>query len=400
MVVGDNFLKKKLAGVLPFLDEKQRRIIVAAEAKAFGRGGIQVLSEVTGMSRTTIRKGIRELTSKKSNHLRIRVRGGGRKRLVESEKRLKIELEKLIEPTTRGDPETTLRWTCRSVRNISEALGKIGIAISHQSVASILDEMEYSLQGNRKTKEGKSHPDRDAQFKFINKQAIKFIKKSNPVISVDTKKKELIGLYKNDGREWRKKDSPLDVNGHDFPDPKVPKAIPYGVYDIGANKGWVNVGVTADTAEFAVESIRQWWRRLGKKRYSKSKNLLICADCGGSNGYRSRLWKAQLQEFSNEENISVSICHFPPGTSKWNKIEHRLFSFITMNWRGKPLTSYQVIVNLIGATRTKSGLTVEVRLDKKIYKKGIKIPKELFDRINLTRHTFHGDWNYTIKPNT
>jgi|SRR5215210_132651 len=399
MLAGDNSLKKKLAGVLPFLDEKQRRILVASEAKAIGRGGIQVLSEITGLSRTTIRKGIRELMSMENKSDGIRARGGGKKKLVESEKRLRIELEKLIEPTTRGDPETSLRWTCRSVRNISEALRRNGIAISHQSVANILSEMEYSLQGNRKTKEGKNHPDRDVQFKFINKMASKFIKSDEPVISVDTKKKELIGLYKNNGREWRKKDRPLDVNGHDFPDPKVPKAIPYGVYDIGANSGWVNVGVTADTAEFAVESIRYWWKRQGQKKYSKSKKLLICADSGGSNGYRSRLWKAQLQEFSNEENISVSVCHFPPGTSKWNKIEHRLFSFITMNWRGKPLTSYQVILNLIGATKTKTGLTVEVRLDKKVYKKGIKIPKEVFEKINLERNKFHGDWNYTIKPN-
>jgi transposase len=396
---GDNALKKKLSGVLPFLDEKQRRILIASEAKVLGRGGIEFLSEITGMSRPTIRRGMKELSSKSSG-VGIRKTGGGRTKITNKEKNLKKDLEKLIEPTTRGDPESPLRWTCKSVRNLAESLRQNGIKISHQSVANILHEMEYSLQGNRKTKEGKSHPDRDQQFNYINSTVKKSLKYHHPVVSVDTKKKELIGNFKNAGQEWKSKGKGDQVKSHDFPDPKVPKAIPYGVYDIGLNHGWVNVGITADTAEFAVESIRYWWKsKIRRKIYSKSRKLLICADSGGSNGYRSRLWKAELQKLSNEENIIITVCHFPPGTSKWNKIEHRLFSFITMNWRGKPLKSYQTIISLIASTKTKTGLQVEVRLDKKIYQKGIKIPKEIFEALNIIRHSFHGEWNYSIKPN-
>jgi Rhodopirellula transposase DDE domain len=276
---------------------------------------------------------------------------------------------------------------------------KQGYNVSHQTVASILHDLDYSLQGNRKTKEGKNHPDRDAQFKHINKTVKSFLAtKKAPVISVDTKKKELVGNYKNAGKEWKIKGKPEEVNGHDFPDPKIPKAVPYGVYDVGSNTGWVNVGITADTAEFAVNGIKYWWEKVGKKRYPKSNELLICADAGGSNGYRSRLWKKELQKFSDYEKINVSVCHFPPGTSKWNKIEHRLFSFISINWRGKPLLTYQTIINLISSTKTKTGLQVKAKLDKKTYKKGIKVSKEEMRLLNITRDKFHGEWNYTVKP--
>ena len=286
---------------------------------------------------------------------------------------IKQRIEDLIEPDVIGDPESPLRWTTKSVRNISDFLLKEGCEVSHQTVASILYELEFSLQGNRKTQEGKNHPDRDAQFKHINKIVKQFLKMKLPVISVDTKKKELVGNYKNPGKEWEKKANPRKVNGHDFPDPAMPKAVPYGVYDIKNNAGWVNVGMSADTAEFAVDSIRYWWNNVGKLKYPNAKRLLICADAGGSNSYRSRLWKKELQRFCDDTNLQVSVCHFPPGTSKWNKIEHRLFSFISINWRGKPLLTYQTIINLISSTKTKTGLTVKARLNKKKYKKGIKV---------------------------
>ncbi len=325
------------------------------------------------MSRSTVAKGVREYETGEVDVTRARDKGGGRKRLTLQHPEIKQSIEHIIDSDSRGDPESPLRWTCKSVRNIADFLADEGYDVSHMSVARILHEMDYSLQANRKTKEGEDEPDRGQQFRFISKTCKRYLSRGEPVISVDTKKKELIGEYKNARREWHEKDRAVEVNGHDFPSPKVPKAIPYGIYDVGDDSGWVNVGVTADTAEFAVSSIRHWWQYVGSRRYPETKKLLICADAGGSNGYRLRLWKKELQEFCDARRIEVSVCHFPPGTSKWNKIEHRLFSFISINWRGKPLTSYQVIINLITSTATKTGLKVKARLDKKKYSKGIKV---------------------------
>ena len=393
-------LKKKLAAILPELNERQRRLVVAAEAIAYGYGGINFLSEITGISVPTIRRGVREINAGRNHGLseRIRIEGGGRKKVTVTNPEIKAALEEIIEPETRGDPETPLRWTCKSVRNIADALQSEGCNVSYQTVANILHDLQYSLQGNKKTKEGKDHPDRDQQFKHISSLVKKFLSAKNPVISVDTKKKELVGNYKNPGREWQGKGKPTEVNGHDFPGPNVAKALPYGVYDIGDNAGWVNVGITADTAEFAVASIKKWWRGMGKRRYPKSKKLMVCADAGGSNGYRSRLWKRELQRFADEEDISISVSHFPPGTSKWNKIEHRLFSFISINWRGKPLLNYRTVINLIASTTTKCGLEVKARLDKKSYKKGVKVSDDEMMSLNIVNDDFHGEWNYTIKP--
>lgn len=390
-------LKEKLSILLPILNEKQRRILVATEANGLGHGGIEVLANITGISRPAIRRGLEEVRTGDYEPERIRRVGAGRKRLTEKNPGLVHAIETLIDPSTRGDPESPLRWTSKSVRKIAKALEDQNYSVSHQTVANILSDQEYSLQGNKKTKEGKSHPDRDQQFQYIYKLTKTFLSKKDPVISVDAKKKELVGNYKNIGKEWERKGQPNEVNGHDFPDPKVPRAIPYGIYDIGDNKGWVNVGITSDTAEFAVETIRQWWRRMGKNRYPKSRKILICADSGGSNSYRSRLWKKELQELADQEKIDFSVCHFPPGTSKWNKIEHRLFSVISQNWRGKPLLSYQIIVNLIASAKTEAGLTVKVILDKRKYKKGIKIPDVVMEKLKIKRHDFHGEWNYTIR---
>lgn len=368
-------LKIKLSGLLPELNERQRRLVVGAEAQALGYGGIKVLSEITGMSSPTIRKGILDLNSKKKRTWAVRRSGGGRKKATEKYPELTSILQEIIEPDTRGDPESPLRWTCKSVRNITDLLEKEKLVVCPKTVATILHELEYSLQSNKKTKEGANHPDRNQQFLYINSIAKKFLKNGSPVISVDTKKKEMVGNYKNPGKEWTIKGQPIEVNGHDFPDKKFPKAVPYGVYDIADNKGWVNVGIAADTAQFAVESIRQWWKRMGKPRYPNARNLIIFADAGGSNAYRSRLWKRELHKFSREENFKITVCHFPPGTSKWNKIEHRLFSFISMNWRGKPLLSYQTIVNLIASTTTNTGLKITARLDKRKYQKGLEVSK-------------------------
>jgi transposase len=393
-------LRLKLSALLPLLNERQRRILLASEAKALGRGGVSIVAEITGMSRQTIYDGIKDLGDHRSPE-RARKPGGGRKRLTEVEPNLLNVLEEIVDPTSRGDPESPLRWTCKSVRNISDVLTGKGFSIGRQSVAKILHELDYSLQANRKTSEGKKdHPDRDAQFQYINKRAKTFLRKEMPVISVDTKKKELIGKYKNDGHEWEKKGEPVKVLSHDFPDPNVPKAVPYGVYDVGKNQGWVNVGMAADTAEFAVESINQWWKKMGQKRYPKATEIYICADSGGSNGYRIHLWKYELQKFCDRENIKVTVSHYPPGTSKWNKIEHRLFSYITKNWRGRPLIDFRTVVDLIASTTTKTGLSVKVRLDKKNYKKGIKVPAKEVERLNILRHKFHGEWNYTIIPRT
>lgn len=399
MPLGTKLLKRKFSKLLPLLNEKQRRIAAASEAKALGHGGISIVSKAMGISRPAIYRGLKDLRSKRVVP-GVRRSGGGRKQLTEQQPRLKREIEKLVEPTTRGDPESLLKWSCKSTRKISVALQQKGFSVSHQSVAHLLrDEMGYSLRANVTTKEGKDHIDREQQFQHINAAAKRFLSNQDPVISVDTKKKELVGNYKNAGREWEQQGHPVEVSGHDFPDPKVNKAVPYGSYDVGDNKGWVNVGTTSDPAEFAVESIRYGWQEVGKKQYLRSRSLLICADSGGSNGYRSHLWKRELQRFSNETGLKISVCHFPPGTSKWNKIEHRLFSFITMNWRGKPLRSYRTIVNLIAATTTKTGLTVKVRLDKRKYKQGLKVSQQELERINLLKNDFHGEWNYTIAPN-
>ena len=380
------------------MNERQRRILVAAEARAYGRGGVQTIAMITGISRPTIYRGLAELGDHSSPE-RVRKTGGGRKKITVTADGLLDALENLIEPTTRGDPESPLRWTCKSVRKLTDDLSEEGFEVGRQTVASLLHDLDYSLQANRKTSEGKAdHPDRDAQFHYINKQVKAFLRRKGPVVSVDTKKKELIGKYKNGGREWRKKREPIKVLSHDFPDPNVPKAVPYGVYDIGDNKGWVNVGTAADTAEFAVESISQWWKLMGKKRYRRKGDLLICADSGGSNGYRIHLWKHELQKFADRENLAITVCHFPPGTSKWNKIEHRLFSYITMNWRGRPLVDYRTVVNLIASTTTKTGLIVKVRLDKRRYKKGIKVPSHEIKNLKIYPHKFHGEWNYTIRP--
>jgi transposase len=391
-------LRKKLSGILPILNERHRRLLVGAEALSLGYGGIKALSDITGMSCKTVRRGIKELKNKDKITKFIRIAGGGRKKKVDQYPKLKKIIEGLIEADTRGDPESPLKWTCKSVRNIANLLQRKGYNISYKTVASILHDLDYSLQGNKKTKEGKNHPDRDLQFRHINKTAKKFLLMNDPVISVDTKKKELVGNYKNGGKEWEKKGLPKEVNGHDFPSQSVPKAVPYGVYDIANNVGWVNVGISADTAEFAVGSIQYWWKKIGKEKYKESKKILICADAGGSNSYRSRLWKKKLQEFCDAEKIQVSICHFPPGTSKWNKIEHRLFSFISMNWRGKPLRTYQTIINLISSTKTTTGLTVKARLDKHVYEKGIKITEKEMSFLNICQNKFHGEWNYTISP--
>ena len=389
----------KLAVVLPHLNEKQGRILIAAEANNFGYGGIQTLSDLTGVSRPTIYRGIRDLNESgkdKTPQDRIRLKGGGRKKILDKNPEIVKALENLIEPSRRGDPGSPLRWTCKSVRSLERELNQRGYKISYPSITAILKELEYSLQASRKTAEGKTHSDRDEQFLFINKRAKWFLDRNLPVISVDTKKKELVGNYKNNGRQWRKKKNPLKVKVHDFPDPGTPKAVPYGVYDIAKNEGWVNVEISADTSEFAVESIRQWWKKMGKRRYPKSKQILICADRGGSNGYRLHLWKYELQKFCDQEGLKITICHYPPGTSKWNKIEHRLFSYISMNWRGQPLMTYQTIVDLIASTTTKAGLKVQARIDTKKYKKGIKVPKEKMEEIKIKKSSFHGEWNYTI----
>ena len=398
MDVRDSSLRRKLAAILPLMNEKQRRVIAAAEAQSYGRGGIQTVARITGMSRQTIYRGLSDLQTGAVSQ-RIRGPGGGRKRLGEHQPDLVKKLEALIEPGVRGDPQSTLRWTTLSTRKLEAALQQDGQQISYHSVANLLHELDYTLQGNRKGSEGVvDHPQRNAQFQYINDQAGLFLRRRLPVISVDTKKKELVGAYKNAGREWRPKGDPIEVLTHDFPDPEVPKAVPYGVYDIGHNSGWVNVGMGADTGEFAVESIRQWWKHMGQERYPRARSLLICADSGGSNGYRLHLWKRELQALATQQRFTITVCHFPPGTSKWNKIEHRLFSFITLNWRGRPLTDYRTIVSLIAATTTRTGLTVKARLDRRAYKRGIKVSAKEMKSLNLTPHEFHGEWNYTIKP--
>jgi len=385
------------------MNERSRRLWAATEARAIGWGGVSRVARAIGLARNTIAAGLRELKRRgrpvRWEHERVRRPGGGRKRLTDCQPEVIGKLEALIEPTVRGDPQSALRWTTLSVRKLEGALHKAGMTVSFRTVANLLKTLNYTLQGQFKRSEGKVDVrDRDAQFRYINDQAVAALRARRPVISVDTKKKELVGHYKNGGREWRPKGDPIEALTHDFPDPEVPKAVPYGVYDIGENKGWVNVGMSGDTGEFAVQSIRAWWRYMGKPRYPKARRLLICADSGGSNGYRCHLWKRELQRFATEENLTVTVCHFPPGTSKWNKIEHRLFSFITANWRSRPLTDYRTIVNLIAGTTTKTGLTVKARLDRRTYKRGLKVTEKEMKALNLKPHDFHDEWNYKISP--
>lgn len=391
-------LTAKFRALWPHLDERTRRLTAASEAKALGYGGVTVVHRACGLSRKAIRKGIQEIEAGVRLEGRIRRPGGGRKRITESDPKLVERLEEIIDEQTRGDPESPLRWTCKSTRAIADALLRSKHPVSHTKVAQILHQQGYSLQGNRKTEEGEDHPDRDAQFRHINAAVKQYLKQGWPVISVDTKKKELIGNYYNGGQQWLPAKQPHTVRGHDFPHPDVPRAYPYGIYDIGRNTGFVNVGTDHDTGSFAVASIRGWWRHEGKGLYRKANRLLITADGGGSNGWRLRLWKLELQKFADESGLTVSVCHFPPGTSKWNKIEHRLFSFISSNWRGEPLRDYETIVNLIAETTTAKGLRVTCRLDRRKYRTGRKVTPEEMEQVNIYRDKFHGEWNYVIKP--
>jgi len=392
-------LKRKLRPAWPHLDERTRRIMAATEAMSLGYGGVSLVSRACGLSRKAIRKGIRELGARGRPMVgRIRRPGAGRRSITQSDPRLVETLEALIDEQTRGDPESALRWICKSTRSIAEELSAQDHPVSHMKVAQILHDLDYSLQSNRKTLEGIDHPDRDAQFRHINLTVKKCLGQAIPVISVDTKKKELIGNYDNAGRQWRTTKQPIQVQGHDFPGPEIARAFPYGIYDIGRNAGFVNVGTDHDTGAFAVASIRGWWRAQGRKIYPDAKTILITADGGGSNGWRLRLWKLELQKFADQTALGISVCHFPPGTSKWNKIEHRLFSFISSNWRGEPLRDYETIVNLIAGTTTAKGLKVTCRLDRRKYPTGREVSDEEMQRVNLERNKFHGEWNYVIKP--
>ncbi len=384
----------------PFLDEKSRRLMIATESKVIGHGGIGVVSKSTGVSRTTISTGLRELKNPELiDTSRIRKEGGGRKKEVEKLPAIEKELEKLIEPALRGEPDSPLMWTSKSLRKLSVELKLKGFNVSHKLVGEILKAKGFSLQANRKTDEGKGHPDRNQQFEHIHLKVKDFQENNQPVISVDAKKKELIGNFKNNGKEWHKEKEPEKVKVYDFLSDAEGKAIPYGVYDLSQNNGWVSVGIDHDTAEFAVETIKKWWTKMGKPSYPNAERLLITADGGGSNSSRSRLWKKEIQKLSNETGLTIEVCHFPPATSKWNKIEHRLFSFISQNWRGKPLVSYQVIVSLIASTKTEKGLKVTCELDTRTYDTGIKITEEEMETIDLEKNDFHGEWNYKIKPN-
>ncbi len=393
-------IKEKYRLLSSFLNERTKRLWSAVEAQVIGHGGIQLLSQITGQSRTTITRGMKELQTGElaASPNRIRIEGGGRKGAMEKSPEIEKALLQLVEPTVRGEPESPLLWTTKSLRNLAEALKRQGYRVSHTLVGQILKENDFSLQANRKTEEGKNHPDRDAQFNHIHQEVLAFQKEKNPVISVDAKKKELVGNYQNKGVEWREKKHPAEVKVYDFLSQAQGKAIPYGVYDIANNKGWVNVGIDKDTAEFAVQIIRNWWYQMGKELYPEAQKLLITADSGGSNGVRVRLWKKELQALANETQLEISVCHFPPGTSKWNKIEHRLFSYLTQNWRARPLVSYEVIVNLIAGTKTQNGLEVKCALDRKLYARGRKVTNKELSAINLSRDVFHGDWNYSIRP--
>ena len=393
-------VKQKFRAAWPHLDERTRRIMAATEAVSVGYGGISVVRRACGLSRKAISKGIRELHGRGTPLVgRIRRPGAGRKSITQSDPCLVQTLEGLIGEQTRGDPESALRWICKSTRTIAAELGRQHHPVSHMKVAQILHDLDYSLQRNRKTEEGADHPDRDAQFRHINVAVKRCLRQGIPVISVDTKKKELIGNYHNAGQQWRATKQPTAVQGHDFPSPQVPRAYPYGIYDIGRNAGFVNVGTDHDTGAFAVASIRGWWRMEGRRLYPDAKKILITADGGGSNGWRLRLWKLELQKFADQTALDIAVSHFPPGTSKWNKIEHRLFSFISSNWRGEPLRDYETIVNLIAGTTTAKGLTVTCRLDRRKYPTGRAVSDEEMQRVNLEPNKFHGEWNYHIKPN-
>lgn len=387
------------------MNEKLKRHWAACEALAMGRGGIAMVAQATGMSRTTIRKGIQEvqqlypaLTDQVAPE-RVRRPGGGRPPVTEHDQTLISDLQHLVDPVTRGEPTSALLWTSKSTRTLAQELGRLGHDVSYRTVARLLLDQGFSLQANRKTREGRQHPDRDAQFQYINRQVRRFQRNGQPVISVDAKKRELVGDFKNSGREWQPKGQPERVRTHDFRDKTLGVAIPYGVYDLTQNEGWVSVGIDHNTAQFAVESIRRWWHRMGRLTYPEARELLVTADAGGSNGTRCRLWKLCLQQLADELGLTLTVCHFPPGTSKWNKIEHRMFCHITENWRGRPLVSQAVIVNLIGHTTTETGLTINAELDQNRYENGIKVSDEEIATVQLKKHKFHGDWNYSISPN-
>lgn len=385
------------------LDEATLRMWAATEARSLGRGGVSAVAKAIGLSRTTIHAGLAELKAaspvgKSETRPRVRATGGGRKKLTAKNVNLLRDLDALVEPTSRGDPMSPLRWTCKSTYRLAEELQRLGHEVSQRTVCDLLTQMDYSLQSTRKTREGGQHEDRDAQFAHIARTVAEYQAAGDPVISVDTKKKELIGDFKNAGKEWQPKGSPEEVRVHDFIDPELGKVAPYGVYDLTANAGWVNVGIDHDTAEFAVESIRRWWREMGEATYPRARRLLITADCGGSNGHRVRLWRRELQQFADQLELPVQVCHFPPGTSKWNKIEHRMFCHITANWRGRPLISRQVVVNLIGSTTTREGLRIKAGIDENAYAKGIKVTDEELAALAIERDAFHGEWNYRLSP--
>jgi hypothetical protein len=403
-MIDRDLIREKFQAIRPVLNERARRLWAAAEARSLGRGGISAVAAATGIARDTVRLGLRELgeptTEGEAEPIPLRVRhpGAGRKPLTSTDASLLGDLQSLVESTTRGDPRSPLRWTCKSTRRLAEELRERGHQVGRTTVHELLERLGYSLQSNRKTREGESHPDRDAQFEYINRQAKLFQRLGQPVVSVDTKKKELVGDFKNGGREWRPKGHPEEVRVHDFQDPALGKAIPYGVYDLTANVGWVSVGVDHDTAEFAVATLRRWWSMMGRPLYPRAAELLVMADGGGSNGSRNRLWKVALAAMARETGLRIKVCHFPPGTSKWNKIEHRMFCHITQNWRGRPLVSHEVIVNLIGETTTSKGLEIRAELDQEAYPKGKKVTDEELARVKIQRARFHGDWNYTVLP--
>ncbi len=400
-MIDEDAIGERFRALAPEFDERRRRLWAAAEARCAGRGGIAAVARATGISPDTIRRGIKQLESGETlEGGRVRRPGGGRKWLIDQDPTLLSDLERLVDGESRGDPEQPLRWTAKSVRKLADALREMGHEVHFTSIAGLLRRLGYSMQANRKTKEGSKHPDRDAQFRHINSKVAAALEADEPAISVDTKKKELVGDFKAVGRELAPKGSPIPVRVHDFKDKQLGKAVPYGVYDVGENAGFVSVAIDNDTAQFSVASIRCWWEQLGAKRYRTATTLTITADCGGSNGNRTRLWKTELQRFADESGLAISVCHFPPGTSKWNKIEHRLFSFITQNWRGKPLVSHEVIINLIAATTTRTGLEVYARLDERDYPKAIKVADRELAAVNLAGDEFHPDWNYTIKPNS
>lgn len=395
-------LKEKFEALQPLMSERLRRYWAATEAKALGHGGIAAVTHATGLSRNTIARGLVELTAHRplsiSSPTRSRRPGGGRPPVIETDRTVLEALETLVEPTTRGDPMSPLRWTCKSTRKLAEALQRQGHRVGARTVARLLHTLDYSLQANRKTREGSSHPDRNAQFAYINAQVRVFQERGQPVVSMDAKKKELVGDFANQGEEWQPQGTPEEVGTHDFPDPHLGKALPYGVYDMTTNHGWVSVGIDHDTAQFATATLRRWWQAMGSQMYPQAEALLVTVDSGGSNSRRSRLWKVALQAMADEIGLPISVCHLPPGTSKWNKIEHRMFCHITENWRGRPLRSLEVIVNLIGHTTTTTGLQIQAELDTHTYPTGLKVSDQDLAAVHITKATFHGEWNYTISP--